>query len=172
AYLQALATCAYLVNNSTFPSYYLAKEGQIYVNTWHGTPLKKMGYDIAGDPSNSQNVVRNFLSTDYILSPNSHTTNIFLDSYKLDGLYTGEIVEEGYPRIDFTVNGSPQAVCEQLREIGLTLDSGKKTVLYAPTWKGTDIGKVNDDVLQIHADMQTLVKRVGDQYNFLIKVHP
>lgn len=172
AYLQALATCAYLVNNSTFPSYYLAKEGQIYVNTWHGTPLKKMGYDIPGDPSNSQNVVRNFLSTDYILSPNPHTTNIFMDSYKLDGLYTGEIVEEGYPRIDLTINGNPQAACEQLREIGLTLDSGKKTVLYAPTWKGTDIGKVNDDVLQIHADMQTLVKRVGDQYNFLIKVHP
>ncbi|OAK67683.1 CDP-glycerol:glycerophosphate glycerophosphotransferase [Lederbergia galactosidilytica] len=172
AYLQALATCAYLVNNSTFPSYYLAKAGQIYVNTWHGTPLKKMGYDIPGDPSHSQNVVRNFLSSDYILSPNSHTTNVFLNSFKLAGLYNGELLEEGYPRIDWTVNGHLQEVCDRLREIGLAVDTGKQTVLYAPTWKGTDVGNVNDDVLQIHADIQTLVKKYGVQYNFLIKVHP
>ncbi|MCW3745257.1 CDP-glycerol glycerophosphotransferase family protein [Enterococcus gallinarum] len=31
------------------------------MNTWHGTPLKKMGYDIENaNPAGSQNVVRNF----------------------------------------------------------------------------------------------------------------
>lgn len=172
AYLQALATCAYLVNNSTFPSYYLAKKGQVYVNTWHGTPLKYMGYDVPGDPSHSQNVVRNFLSADYILSPNPHTTKIFLEAFKLAGLYPGEIIEEGYPRIDSTLNGNAQTMRTHLQKLGLSLGNGKQTVLYAPTWKGSDVVNVNDDVQQIHADIQTLVKRFGDQYNFLIKVHP
>ena len=101
-YLKWLATSKYLINNSTFQSFFIPKNDQIYINTWHGTPLKRMGFDIPGNPAHSQNVVRNFLSADYLLSPNDHTTKILLDSYKLNGLYNGEIIQEGYPRIDLT----------------------------------------------------------------------
>lgn len=40
-YVEALASCKYLINNVTFPQYFIKREGQIYINTWHGTPLKK-----------------------------------------------------------------------------------------------------------------------------------
>lgn len=109
-YLKWLATSEYLINNSTFQSFFIPKSDQIYINTWHGTPLKNMGFDIPGNPSVSQNVVRNFLSADFILSPNAHTTNIFTHSYKLNGLYKGEIIEEGYPRIDLTLNTDPGSI--------------------------------------------------------------
>ena len=42
-YYKYLASAKYLVNNSTFPQLFTKKTGQIYINTWHGIPLKKMG---------------------------------------------------------------------------------------------------------------------------------
>lgn len=171
-YYKYLASSEYLINNSTFQSFFIPKKNQTYINTWHGTPLKSMGFDIPGNPSHSQNVVRNFLSADYLLSPNSHTTKMFTESYKLSGLYKGTIIEEGYPRIDLTINTKPDLYQAYLRELGIVFDSGKETILYAPTWKGTNVAKVNNDVLQIIADLNQWEKEFGDKYNILVKVHP
>ncbi|MFE4708194.1 CDP-glycerol glycerophosphotransferase family protein [Peribacillus simplex] len=171
-YLKWLATSEYLINNSTFQSFFIPKSDQIYINTWHGTPLKNMGFDIPGNPSVSQNVVRNFLSADFILSPNAHTTNIFTHSYKLNGLYKGEIIEEGYPRIDLTLNTNPGEYKDYLRTLGLKISDAKESILYAPTWKGTNLAKVDNDLLQIIADINYLQSQIGEQYNLFIKVHP
>lgn len=172
AYLKALATSKYLINNSTFQSFFIRKSEQIYINTWHGTPLKSMGFDIPGNPSVSQNVVRNFLSADYLISPNEHTTNMFLDSYKLKGIYNGEIIEEGYPRIDLTFHTEADTYNAYLAKIGLKIDKNKKTILYAPTWKGTNVSKAKNDMYQIIADMSFLKNQVSEEYNLFIKVHP
>ncbi|MFP5112586.1 CDP-glycerol glycerophosphotransferase family protein [Bacillaceae bacterium C204] len=172
AYLKALATSKYLINNSTFQSFFIRKSEQVYINTWHGTPLKSMGYDIPGNPSVSQNVVRNFLSADYLISPNEHTTNMFLDSYKLEGIYNGEIIEEGYPRIDLTFHTEADTYNDFLAKIGLTIDKNKKTILYAPTWKGTNVSKAKNDMYQIIADMTYLHQKVSERFNLVIKVHP
>ncbi|MCQ5454261.1 CDP-glycerol glycerophosphotransferase family protein [Bacillus paralicheniformis] len=171
-YLKYLASVKYLINNSTFQSFFTCKKEQVYINTWHGTPLKSMGFDIPGNPAHSQNVVRNFISTDYLLSPNKHTTNMFVNSYKLKGLYTGEIIEEGYPRIDLTLNTVPENFKKFLKELDLQIETEKKTILYAPTWKGTSVSKVKNDVFQIVADMNYLEDKIGAEYNILIKVHP
>ncbi|GHH97454.1 CDP-glycerol glycerophosphotransferase family protein [Neobacillus kokaensis] len=171
-YLKCLAASKYLINNSTFQSFFIPKSDQVYINTWHGTPLKSMGFDIPGNPSLSQNVVRNFLSADYLLSPNEHTSNMFLDSYKLKGIYPGEIIEEGYPRIDLTLQTNRRQFQAVLTSTGLTIDSSKKTILYAPTWKGTNVSRAKNDMFQIIADMAYLIDQVGREYNVLIKVHP
>lgn len=171
-YLKRLATSKYLINNSTFQSYFIPKKEQVYINTWHGTPLKSMGFDIPGNPAHSQNVVRNFLSSDYLLSPNEHTTNMFLHSYKLKGIHNGEIIQEGYPRIDLTYHTKLDSFQSFLTELGLTIDPNKQTILYAPTWKGTSVSKAKNDMYQIISDMAKLKYQVGEAYNILIKVHP
>lgn len=171
-YLRHLASSKYLINNSTFQTYFIPKKDQIYINTWHGTPLKKMGFDIPGNPSNSQNVIRNFLCTDYLISPNQHTTRMFTDSYKLNGIYNGEIIEEGYPRIDLTLRTSPESIRKELRSLGLEVNDQKETILYAPTWKGKNVSNAKNDMLQIIADIHYLQQTLGDQYNIVIKVHP
>ncbi|PEQ82867.1 CDP-glycerol--glycerophosphate glycerophosphotransferase [Bacillus sp. AFS006103] len=171
-YIKALATSKYLINNSTFQSFYIHKRDQIYINTWHGTPLKSMGFDIPGNPSISQNVVRNFLNADYLISPNEHTTNMFLDSYKLNGVYNGEVIEEGYPRIDLTFHTDADLFNTHLAQMGLSFDKNKKSILYAPTWKGTNVSRAKNDMYQIIADMNYLKNQVGEEYNLFIKVHP
>ena len=42
SYYYWLAKAGYLVNDTSFPGKFVKKDGQIYFNTWHGTPLKKM----------------------------------------------------------------------------------------------------------------------------------
>ena len=91
-YLKALASSKYLINNSTFPSYFQSKEGQIYINTWHGTPLKHMGKDIVEEPLSTRNITRNFVHADYLVMPNRYTTDIFKRAYYIDGIYEGEII--------------------------------------------------------------------------------
>ncbi|KMJ59028.1 CDP-glycerol:glycerophosphate glycerophosphotransferase [Bacillus sp. LL01] len=171
-YLKHLASAEYLINNSTFQSFYISKDGQKYINTWHGTPLKTMGFDIPGNPSLSQNVVRNFLSADYIISPNAHTTQVFFKSYKLNGIFQGEILETGYPRIDLTINTNPDEYINYLIGLDISIDRKKQNILYAPTWKGTNVTNVKNNLMQIVSDINYLKKSVGKEYNLLVKVHP
>ena len=171
-YGRLLATCEYVVTNSTFQSFYIKKDGQTYINTWHGTPLKTMGFDIPNNPFASQNVLRNFLMADYILSPNEHTSHIFMDSYKLKGLHPGQVVESGYPRIDLTLNTPREEVLLKLRLAGIEIDDKKPIVMYTPTWKGTAIGNPTMNIDQLITEIDFLQKSCEDEYNVLIKVHP
>lgn len=76
-YLSVLTTAKYIINNSTFPAYFTKKPEQVYVNTWHGTPIKAMGLDVEDNLVGSQNIIKNFLSADILVSPNPHTTEVF-----------------------------------------------------------------------------------------------
>ena len=67
-YTRALATAGYLVNNTSFRPNFAKRDDQVYVNTWHGTPLKKMGHDEPGEARATRNVLRNFLMCDYVVS--------------------------------------------------------------------------------------------------------
>lgn len=114
-YLYYLTKCKYLINNATFPAYFTKKPEQIYINTWHGTPLKLMGLDIKDNLIETQNTIKNFLSSDYLISPNRHTTEIFKHAFKLQGINEEAILEVGYPRIDATFNTDEKEVKRKLK---------------------------------------------------------
>ena len=91
----------YLVNNATFPQQLAKRPEQVYVNTWHGVPLKHMGFDMPSGGSLSRNVMRNFLSADYLVSANAFMTEtMYRDAYRLQGIFRGAVIEEGQPRTD------------------------------------------------------------------------
>ncbi|EPI16764.1 CDP-glycerol glycerophosphotransferase family protein [Enterococcus faecium] len=169
-YLECLCTCKYLVNNSTFQSFFIKKEDQVYINTWHGTPLKLMGFDIPGNPAHSQNVLRNYLKVDFLLSPNEHTTNIFLNSYKLDGIFEGTIIEDGYPRIDNTIRPMVN-VREKASRFGLKIND-KPVVLYSPTWSGDAVSSPTNNVKQLINEFAYIREQLADKYQVFVKVHP
>lgn len=115
-YLKTLAESKYLINDSTFPAYFSKNEKQIYINTWHGTPLKYMGLDIKNNLKDSQNVIKNFLTSDYLITSNRHTTNIFKRAFNLENIFSGEILEIGYPRIDLTLTAQKTKTIEELKK--------------------------------------------------------
>ena len=70
-YREYLATAKYLVNNVSFPGYFTKREGQVFIDTWHGIPLKTIGFDIPAGKISAGNTVKNLLAADYLISPDS-----------------------------------------------------------------------------------------------------
>lgn len=134
-YLKMLASAGYLINNVTFPYYYARREGQRYLNTWHGTPLKTLGKDIGTGFMEHANVSRNFLQATDLLAPNDHTRNVLIDRYDISGLYSGRILHSGTPRIDPMLSATPSEKESLRAELGIA--EGKKVIFYAPTWRGS-----------------------------------
>jgi CDP-glycerol glycerophosphotransferase len=174
AYHRALATSGFLVNNATFPPEFSKRDGQVYLNTWHGTPLKSMGYDMPDGARESANTMRNFLSADYLLAQNAFMTErMYADAYRLRGAFRGVVLEEGYPRVDrqFMDHDGFLAGRERLERAGLEL-RGRSIVLYAPTWKGDSFARPEDDAAELVRATRRLQDLLGDdEYVVLLKTH-
>ena len=65
-YLDALGRVRYVVNNLNMPDYFRKKPGTTFLQTWHGTPLKRIGFDIER-PSFPEH--EHFLEEDWVLRP-------------------------------------------------------------------------------------------------------
>ena len=174
AYYRALATSEYLVNNATFPFAFSKRPGQVYLNTWHGTPLKRMGYDIQDGALATANIIRNFVAADYLLAQNQFMTDqMYASAYKLQGIFRGTIIEEGYPRTDRQMLSSEQTAQARasLADAGLPIGD-RKIVLYAPTWKGLSFGNPNDDIDELVRRVKELESRIdSSKYCVLLKTH-
>jgi CDP-glycerol glycerophosphotransferase len=175
AYFRALATRGFLINNATFPPEFAKRSGQVYLNTWHGTPLKRMGYDLpASGALEAANTMRNFLSADYLLSQNDFMTRqMYEEAYRLRGIFTGRIIEEGYPRTDRQQLTADQRESARaaLEKAGLPLN-GRRLVLYAPTWRGNDFASPENNADEIARSAQRLEQLLGsDRYVVALKTH-
>ena len=129
-YCEALMTSKYLVNNSTFPSFFIKREGQVYLNTWHGTPLKHMGRKMANHPQVIGNTQRNLLMADYLLYPNRFSLDCFREDYMLGPFYSGTYLLGGYPCNEAFFNDERKAQVKE--ELGV---ANKKIVVYMPTFR-------------------------------------
>lgn len=173
-YFKELATARLLVNNATFPPEFSKREGQTYLNTWHGTPLKTMGYDEPEGVHTTRNVVRNFVMADYLLSQSRFMTEQMYESaYRLENIYQGAVIEEGYPRTDRQrlTSAGRAAVVGRLALRGLTMPMDGKVVLYAPTWKGASFYQPTNDVAELAERVTALSEALPDDHRVLLKVH-
>lgn len=171
-YYRHLATAGTLVNNATFPPPFGKRPGQVYLNTWHGTPLKKMGYGIPGGAVATRNIVRNFLAADYLVSSGPFMTEqMYARDYRLRNLYRGRIVEAGQPRTDRSlVPGAAEAARSALADTGLAV-AGRRILLYAPTWKGESFYQPSDTSADVARVVGALQDALGPQWLVLAKVH-
>ena len=165
AYRRYLATAEYLINNVTFPYWFIRREGQKYLNTWHGTPLKALGRDVKREFMTHGNVTRNFLHATHLLNPNRHTSDIMMQRYDVNGIFSGKVAETGYPRIDQVANPDENRKRQLLKELGLKTD--KPVVLYAPTWRGVQ-GEPQTDTNRVIADVTAMV---SEEYQLVFRGH-
>ncbi|MHC5795812.1 CDP-glycerol glycerophosphotransferase family protein [Lacisediminihabitans sp. FW035] len=174
AYFRALATAGHLVNNATFPPEFGKREGQQYLNTWHGTPLKRMGYDIGDPATRVANVIRNLLSADFLLSASPFMTeHMYEKAHLLGQIYRGQVIEEGYPRIDRQILDARglAATRATLEESGIPL-GGRKVILYAPTWKGSSFSRPEDDISELVSRVERLEALIDStRYVVVLKTH-
>jgi len=171
-YFRHLATAKYLINSATFPREFCKRTDQVYVNTWHGIPLKHMGYDMPNGPRVAQNIMRNFMAADYLVSANDFMTEtLYRSAYRMDGIFQGSVLETGQPRVDRQFEITRDEARAILMEAGVRVD-GLKTILYAPTWRGSNIRRPDfeaDNLVALHEALQEIAEPAG--YRVLFKVH-
>lgn len=134
-YLRYLATTQYLINNSNFPPCFIRKPEQKFLSTWHGTPFKTLGRDMEGRFFEHKNLTRNILQSTHLLSPNAHTSQVLYDRHDIKEIYTGKLMEVGYPRIDMTIAQTELEKVSIRKRLGV--GDNEYLIFYAPTWRGT-----------------------------------
>ena len=164
-YLRYLASAGYLINDNTFPPYFIRRPEQKYLNTWHGTPLKTLGRDIRNGFMDHKNAARNFLHATHMIAPNEFTADCLIEKYDVAGLYSGRLAVTGYPRIDATLTAD--SARRRALRAKLRIPADKKVVLYAPTWRG-DLGSGRLDNARLLADVQALG---SGNWHFLYRGH-
>lgn len=170
-FTKILATAEYFIENTSFPFYFSKREGQIYLNTWHSITVKTLGYDTPEGNIDNRNMIRNLLQSDFILSPNAFMTKIFLDAFKLKEIYSGNIIEEGYPRND-SIHINKESIIDKLSQHNVLIDPNKKIILYAPTWRGKTASQVTDCSDEYNLFSTKLLEVIdSNKYQLLIKPH-
>ena len=167
-YWYLLATCKYLVNDVTFHTAFIKRKGQVYLNTWHGTPLKKMGLEEEESGYLFGNIQRNFLASDYFLCPNQYMTELMIRAHSLNQLFQGEIINEGYPRNGVFFDEARRNVLR--KELKL---ENRKAIVYLTTWRGNSgINKSEQYTKELRTVLDELDARLDDNQAFFVKLHP
>ncbi|WRP06369.1 CDP-glycerol glycerophosphotransferase family protein [Rossellomorea aquimaris] len=169
-YYYYLAKARYWVNNQNFPTYIEKRKGTTYIQTWHGTPLKKMLFDIENIQGRSDDYLERVHHAtkqwDYLISPSEYATKAFRSAFK----YNGEMLEVGYPRNDLFYRGNTKAL-EQKIKSRLGLPDDKKIILYAPTFRDNETNGKNKFIFDIKMDLHRMKKELGDNYIILMRMH-
>ena len=164
-YYKLLATCEFLINDTSFMPYFIKRDDQVYINTWHGTPLKTLGKDIKNVGITShKNIQRNLLHTDILFMPNEFTADKMINAYDLGGIYKGKVAITGNARVD-----SNFLDVESIRLKYKLPD--RKIILYAPTWKKSIQETTEEDIHDLLAQVERIQKTVGDEYKVMLKAH-
>ncbi|ORI03552.1 CDP-glycerol:glycerophosphate glycerophosphotransferase [Mammaliicoccus sciuri] len=174
-YYDAYSKAKFWVTNARLPLYLNKKENQIYIQTWHGTPLKRLANDmkvVRMPGTTTANYKKNFYAEtsrwDYLVSPNRYSTNIFKTAFWMDEERTWEI---GYPRNDVLVNRSDdQEYINQIKK-DLNLPEGKKVIMYAPTWRDDEFVKKGQYLFDLKINLENLQKELGENYVILLRMH-
>ncbi|WP_239739511.1 bifunctional glycosyltransferase family 2 protein/CDP-glycerol:glycerophosphate glycerophosphotransferase [Mammaliicoccus sp. P-M59] len=174
-YYDAYSKAKFWVTNARLPLYLNKKDNQIYIQTWHGTPLKRLANDMkivrmpgTTTPKYKKNFYAETSRWDYLISPNRYSTNIFKTAFWMDENRTLEI---GYPRNDILVNRSnDQEYIEKLKK-ELNIPKGKKIIMYAPTWRDDEFVKKGKYLFDLKINLENLQKELGDEFVILLRMH-
>ncbi|MGW9156598.1 CDP-glycerol glycerophosphotransferase family protein [Microbacterium sp. NPDC055665] len=117
-----------LVVNDWLRRRFARKPGQKVLQTWHGTPLKRLALHRPGfDPRRMAAVVKESRRWDVLLAQNTYSERILRKAYAFFGR---PIWVEGYPRNDTLITGDAAAI---RRSLGIGEE--ERVLLYAPTWR-------------------------------------
>ncbi|WBQ04924.1 bifunctional glycosyltransferase/CDP-glycerol:glycerophosphate glycerophosphotransferase [Kribbella sp. CA-293567] len=176
AYAKLCAKATYFISNMNLPKELEKREGQIHLQTQHGTPLKTMGtdlrhYPVAAKDLDLDELMRQVDRWDFNLSANRYSSEIWERTYPAHF----EELEYGFPRNDRLVN----ATLDDVRAIRASFgfDDSHLVVFYAPTFRdGVDSVRTPSGLVDlggdgIHLDLDRLAAAAGEHGRVLVRTH-
>lgn len=169
-YMYYCAVSKYLVFNVRQPLWFRKREGQVFLETWHGTPLKRLVFDqeevTSASPKYKEQFYRQRKEWDYLVSANPFSTKTFRSCF----MYEGEMLEYGYPRNDILYAPDKEQKAKDLKEkLGIPLN--KKTILYAPTWRDDEHYGKGEYKFTLALDLHKMKQVLSGEYVVLLRTH-
>lgn len=163
-YAKALKNADILINDGTFPEWFIKKNKQIYINVWHGTPYKTMGKEEKNKKfTYIANTQRNFLIADLLIFQNKYSEKTFINDYYLKNLINQKILVSSYFKTNLLVTKKEEKI------------NKKKRIVFLPTWKGKNFKNSlnnNDEFLRLERELEKQLKHNNfNNYEFYYKNH-
>ncbi|MGW6024831.1 bifunctional glycosyltransferase/CDP-glycerol:glycerophosphate glycerophosphotransferase [Streptomyces sp. NPDC055099] len=173
-YLWALARAEFWIDNQGFPHALDKPRHTTYLQTWHGSAYKRMGFDEARLKTQNapqrerlRQAVDRF---DHFLVRSEHDVNTLARAY---GIPEERLLRCGYPRNDRLVAARARDEASGrfprpsvAGELGIP--DHKTVVLYAPTFRGLP---KNNKAVQLTLDVREFAHRFGDTHVLLVRAH-
>lgn len=172
-YYYYLARAKYWVSNARMPNKLYKPKNKVYLQTWHGTPLKKLAGDMDNvlmPGTNPATYKRNFSNEtakwDYLIAPNAYSSEIFRRAF----WFNNTMLEVGYPRNDVLYNLDDEENIRALKA-KMKLPQDKKVVLYAPTWRDDEYYEVGSYRFDLKLELDRMQRELGDEYVVVLRMH-
>ena len=164
---RALESADLVVANSHTDTEWVKAPETVYLQTWHGTPLKRIHWDVLWAPEGRLERLQGDVDRwDLLVSPSAAATPLLRRAFR----YEGEILETGYPRNDVLSSPDAPAVRARVRR-GLGLPDGKRAVLYTPTWRDDAVFEGGDGASALALDLERFASELGDDAVLLLRLH-
>ncbi|MDI3421689.1 bifunctional glycosyltransferase/CDP-glycerol:glycerophosphate glycerophosphotransferase [Streptomyces luteolus] len=173
-YLKALAQAEFWVDNQSYPLKLTKRPETTYIQTWHGSALKRMGFDepawkLRSQPrqEEQQRVLNRF---DRFLIRSEHDVRTLAKAFRLQ---ERTLLRVGYPRNDALVHAREREAAEGRRTRGplaaeLGIPEDKQVLLYAPTFRKQG-GRSRR--FELPFDVERFAEQLGDRYVLLVRSH-
>lgn len=165
-YLKALARAEFWIDNQSYPLKLTKRPETTYIQTWHGSALKRMGFDepewklrSRAEQAAQQRTLDRF---DRFLVRSEHDVRTLARAFRLK---EKTLLRVGYPRNDALVRARESSRRPPLAaELGIPED--KKVLLYAPTFRQRGQRR-----FELPFDVERFADRFGDRYVLLVRSH-
>ncbi|WP_164667639.1 CDP-glycerol glycerophosphotransferase family protein [Virgibacillus doumboii] len=172
-WLLLMSRAEYWVCNSRLPLWIPKPKHTTYLQTWHGTPLKRLATDMeevhmpgTNAAKYKQNFVKATSRWDFLVSPNAYSSEIFKRAFQ----FNGKMIESGYPRNDFLfINNNKETIEGIKKRCNLPID--KKVILYAPTWRDNQYYAKGKYRFSLQMELDQMKEELGDEYVILLRLH-
>lgn len=171
-WVRIIEKAQFWISNARFPAWVKKPNYVTYIQTWHGTPLKKLGLDIenVSMPGTTtakyhKNFVKEANRWDALVSPNDYSTQIFRSAFG----FNNQILKIGYPRNDELINTKPDEITALKQELGIPLD--KKVVMYAPTYRDNQFAQKGKYTFELPFDLDDFKRSFGEDTVLILRMH-
>lgn len=173
-YLRALAQAEFWVDNQSYPLKLTKRPGTTYLQTWHGSALKRMGFDEAEWKLKSREAQAEQQKTldrfDRFLIRSEHDVRTLARAFRLQ---ERTLLRVGYPRNDALVRARQRETAGDGRERGplaaeLGIPEDRQILLYAPTFRRRGNGQKR---FELPFDVERFADTFGDRYVLLVRSH-
>lgn len=162
-YKKLLSSKVWITNSSVNRGLNFYVKGALYINTWHGIPIKKLGRDTS-EGNRAFTMYEDY--TDYYFTSSPYDRKIMNAAF---GIPYEKLLEIGLPRNDELYRRSNKKEQFLLKQ-KFDIEVNKKVILYAPTFR--EFTTEGGHIVQLPPmDLKKWEEELGKDYVLLFRAH-